>query len=87
MTPGPSNLTSAEIVVEFIQGRPNLLAEMKKEMNDPFRAPELYADIAKILTMEALSEVSEEERTKLDRMRGNGPVNWQAVADAFRDEN
>jgi hypothetical protein len=78
-------VTSAEIIVEFIRGRPVALAEMKKQMNDGFRAPELFASVARTLTFDALSVVSDEERTKLNRMRGNGDVDWQAVADAFKD--
>src|ERR1700685_4191353 len=82
---GDRPVTSTEIIIEFIQGRPVALAEMQKQMNDGFRAPELFASVARTLAFDALSVISDEERTKLDRIRGNGDVDWQAVADAFKN--
>ena len=77
--------TSAEIVVDFIKGRPDLLAEMRERVNDPYRAPEMCVPLARELTIEAFGEVSDKERVLLDRMRDNGPVDWQAVANAFME--
>lgn len=77
------DMTSAEIVLEFLRGRPQVLAELKEKVCDPFRAPEIRAVLARELVLEALNDVSNDERTKLDRMRGNGPVDWQAVVDGL----
>jgi len=79
-------MTSAEIVIEFVRGRPGTLAEMTKQMNDAFRAPEAFAGMAQSIVQDALRSVSAEERESLDRMRGNGPVDWQDVAKAFMED-
>lgn len=75
--------TTAEIVVEFVQGRPKLEATLRKKMTDTFRAPEEYAPVCADLVKEALLDVSDDEKTLLDRMHGKGNVVWEDVARAF----
>jgi hypothetical protein len=74
---------TAEIVVEFVKGRPDLEATVRKKMTDAFRAPEEYAPVCADLVKEALSDVTDGEKALLDRMRGNGNVVWEDVARAF----
>jgi hypothetical protein len=75
--------TSAEIIIEFVNGRPDLLAEMRKRMSNVYTAPEAYAQIAGHIVLDAALVVSEREHALLNRVRNNGLVDWQAVADAF----
>ena len=76
-------MTSAEIVAEFVRGRSDLEAEIRRQVTDAFKAPEVVATIARELVMDACCEVSDEERAKLDRMRGNGAVDWEELVRLF----
>lgn len=73
-------MSSAEVVAAFVRGRKELEAEIRRHMEDGFKAPEVRAEIARELVVEALEDVSDEERGGLDRMRGNGAVDWTEVA-------
>ncbi len=76
-------MTSAEVVVEFVKGRPDLEKVLRKKMTDVFCAPEAYAPRCADIVKDALMDVSEEERKILDKMRGNGKADWNEVARAF----
>lgn len=76
-------MTSAEIVVEFVKGRPDLERVLRKKMTDVFCAPEMYAPKCADLVRDALDEVSDAEKALLDKVRGNGDVEWADVAQAF----
>jgi hypothetical protein len=76
-------MTSAEIVVEFIRGRPALEAAVRKITGDPYRAPEIISTLVQEEVLCSLDDVSDEERAKLDAMRGRGDVDWAEVARAF----
>jgi hypothetical protein len=76
-------LSSAMIVAEFVRGRPALELRMRRKMTDGFTAPEVYPVKAQQLVIDAMQEVTDEERRGLDRMRGNGPVLWDEVAKLF----
>ena len=78
--------TSADIVIEVIKGRgPEFVAEVSKIAKDAwFRAPEIrYEKLLDLLQRALFADVSDEERASLDRMRGNGKVDWDAVIVAF----
>ena len=76
--------TSAQVVIEFVQGRPALEADLRKMADEgKFRAPEVQVELVQEALMEAFKEVSPEERVKLDRVRGNGRVDWEVVSKAF----
>lgn len=76
-------MTSAEIVIEFVKGRPDLEQLLRKKMSDWFRAPEAYAPLCAELVREDASDPSDEEKALLDKVRGNGDVDWAEVARAF----
>jgi hypothetical protein len=76
-------MTSAEVVVEFVKGRPELEKTLRKKMVDVFCAPEAYVPRCADIVKDALTDVSEEERKILDKMRGKGRVDWAEVARAF----
>ena len=76
-------MTSAEIVAEFVRGRPVTLAQMQRKMSDRYCAPEMYQVFAQSFVLEAMKEVTDAERKKLDRMRGNGAVDWDELAHIF----
>lgn len=76
-------MTSAEIVVEFVKGRPDLERVLRKKMTDAFCAPEMYAPKCADLVHDAFSEVTEEEKALLDKVRGNDDVDWTEVARTF----
>ena len=76
-------MTSAEIIAEFVKGRPSVESELRRKMTDGYVAPEAYSALAKDIVVDALSEVTDDERKKLDRMRGNGGVDWTDVAKLF----
>jgi hypothetical protein len=77
-------MTSAEIVIEFIKGRPELEAEVRKLADQPYRAPEIMAcDVANHVIATMAAYVTKDERKKLSRMEGNGQVSWRDVTKAF----
>lgn len=76
-------MTSAEIVVGFVQGRPVLEVAVRRHATDPFHAPESVAALIRSEIIDAFDDVTDEERASLDRMRGNGAVVWNDVAKAF----
>lgn len=80
-------MTSAEVIVEFVKGRGGPLEkEVRRICNDAFAAPEVIGGKVYTVVKDAFSVVSDAERASLDRMRGNGAVDWDAVASAFRDD-
>ena len=76
-------MTSAEIIVEFVKSRPDLERILRKKMTDVFCSPEMYAPKCADLVRDACSEVTEEEKVLLDKVRGNGDVDWTEVARVF----
>ncbi len=77
-------MTSAEIVVEFVKGRPELEKILRKKMVDVFCAPEMYGPkCADLVHDEIDDDATDEEKTLLDKVRGNGKVDWNEVARAF----
>lgn len=76
-------MTSAEIVAEFVRGRPDLELEVRRKVTDPFCAPEARAMFAREFVLGAFREVTDDERVGLDRMGGNGAVDWEEVARIF----
>jgi hypothetical protein len=78
-------VTSAEIVCEFVMGRPDLELEVRREMTDGFRAPEAFASVAFTLITDSMKDrnPSPEEQAGINRMRGNGNVDWNDVARHF----
>lgn len=76
-------MTSAEVVVEYVKGRPRLESAVRVLATDTYKAPETVPTLVRELIMESFREVTAEEREKLDRMRGNGKVDWFDVARAF----
>jgi hypothetical protein len=77
-------MTSAEIIVEFVKGRPYTRNEIERVVNDGFKAPEVIPDMVAALVLDACMEVNDEERKGLDRVRGNGSVDWTEVVQAFK---
>jgi hypothetical protein len=83
-------MTSAEIVIEFIRSRPELEKEVREMVNSPryaYTAPEIVAAaLGESMRVVMGAGVTDEERAKLDRMRGNGVVEWGDVRKAFEEE-
>ena len=79
----PAKASSASYIVEFVRGRPGLEAQCKKVARDPFKAPELAREIISIFCVEALHAATPEEREGIERIRGNGAVDWDEVRQAF----
>jgi hypothetical protein len=80
-------MTSAELMIAFVQAHPGLELAMWRAMNDRYKAPELFPVLAQHTV---IGWIQDQERPMppacialLDRMRGNGDVDWKAVADAF----
>lgn len=80
---GTAKASSASYLVEFVRGRPKLEAACRKVATDPFKAPELAREIIAVFCLEALQDVTAEERQGLERTRGNGAVDWDEVRQAF----
>jgi hypothetical protein len=76
-------MTSAEIVAEFVRSRPALELAVRRITGDAFKAPEVIPRLVRGEIMDAFRDVTAEEITQLDRMRGNGDVDWSEVARAF----
>ena len=75
--------SSAEIVVEFVRARPELEAACRKHADNAYLAPEERVWRIGDQIRAAFSAVTAAERVSLDRVRGNGNVDWDAVAVAF----
>jgi hypothetical protein len=75
--------TSAEIVIEFVKGRPHLETILRKKMADVFCAPEMYGPKCADLVHDEFDDLSDDEKALLDKVRGNGNVDWAEVARAF----
>jgi len=75
--------TSAEIVVEFVRGRPDLELEIRRITGDGFKAPEARVQLVMEEVIATFSSVTAEEIAALNRMRGNGAVVWADVVKAF----
>jgi hypothetical protein len=77
-------MTSAEIIVEFVKGRPELEKYLRKKMTDVFCAPEMYAPKCADIIRDVIDDdISDAEKALLDKVRGNGNVVWADVARTF----
>lgn len=73
-----------KIIIAFIKARGGELERaVINEARNPWRAPEATAGNVQGIVLHALHEVTDDERAELDKMRGQGAVEWLEVARAF----